>query len=405
MINKEALRSIVLIQRKNLFREETIEREGFEKIKLEIPFANIISGVRRCGKSTLLKQKMSSLKNFYYLNFEDPRLIEFELSDFIKLDEIFLEEFGKSNYYFFDEIQNIPKWEIKIRTLLDERKYVFLTGSNASLLSKELGTRLTGRNLRHELFPFSFSEFLKIRNLKPSEDSFNIYLKEGGFPDYLKFKDPLILQNLLSDVLSRDIISRYNIRSSRALTLLTNYLLTNPTKEFSNNNLRKMFEVGSVNSIISFISYLEDSYLIFTINLFDESLKKQLANPKKVFIIDNGLISVNSSSISPDYGKLLENLVFLSLRRKGKDIFYFKQKKECDFVIKKGKRIVSAFQVCYNLNEDNQKREIEGILEALNRFDLKEGTILTFNQEDEYLIDKKKIIVKPVWKWLMEKEK
>lgn len=405
MINKEALRSIVLIQRKNLFREETIEREGFEKIKLEIPFANIISGVRRCGKSTLLKQKMSSLKNFYYLNFEDPRLIEFELSDFIKLDEIFLEEFGKSNYYFFDEIQNIPKWEIKIRTLLDERKYVFLTGSNASLLSKELGTRLTGRNLRHELFPFSFSEFLKIRNLKPSEDSFNIYLKEGGFPDYLKFRDPLILQNLLSDVLNRDIISRYNIRSSRALTLLTNYLLTNPTKEFSNNNLRKMFEVGSVNSIISFISYLEDSYLIFTINLFDESLKKQLANPKKVFIIDNGLISVNSSSISPDYGKLLENLVFLSLRRKGKDIFYFKQKKECDFVIKKGKRIVSAFQVCYNLNEDNQKREIEGILEALNRFDLKEGTILTFNQEDEYLIDKKKIIVKPVWKWLMEKEK
>lgn len=405
MINKEALRSIVLMQRKNLFREETIEREGFEKIKLEIPFANIISGVRRCGKSTLLKQKMSSLKNFYYLNFEDPRLIEFELSDFIKLDEIFLEEFGKSNYYFFDEIQNIPKWEIKIRTLLDERKYVFLTGSNASLLSKELGTRLTGRNLRHELFPFSFSEFLKIRNLKPSEDSFNIYLKEGGFPDYLKFRDPLILQNLLSDVLNRDIISRYNIRSSRALTLLTNYLLTNPTKEFSNNNLRKMFEVGSVNSIISFISYLEDSYLIFTINLFDESLKKQLANPKKVFIIDNGLISVNSSSISPDYGKLLENLVFLSLRRKGKDIFYFKQKKECDFVIKKGKRIVSAFQVCYNLNEDNQKREIEGILEALNRFDLKEGTILTFNQEDEYLIDKKKIIVKPVWKWLMEKEK
>lgn len=405
MINKEALRSIVLIQRKNLFREETIEREGFEKIKLEIPFANIISGVRRCGKSTLLKQKMSSLKNFYYLNFEDPRLIEFELSDFIKLDEIFLEEFGKSNYYFFDEIQNIPKWEIKIRTLLDERKYVFLTGSNASLLSKELGTRLTGRNLRHELFPFSFSEFLKIRNLKPSEDSFNIYLKEGGFPDYLKFRNPLILQNLLSDVLNRDIISRYNIRSSRALTLLTNYLLTNPTKEFSNNNLRKMFEVGSVNSIISFISYLEDSYLIFTINLFDESLKKQLANPKKVFIIDNGLISVNSSSISPDYGKLLENLVFLSLRRKGKDIFYFKQKKECDFVIKKGKRIVSAFQVCYNLNEDNQKREIEGILEALNRFDLKEGTILTFNQEDEYLIDKKKIIVKPVWKWLMEKEK
>lgn len=399
MIDKDVLRDVVKAQKKNLDNDKPLVRQEFAELNLKVPFAIIISGVRRCGKSTLMMQKMSLLKNFYYLNFEDPRLIDFELSDFEKADQIFLEKYGKSDYYFFDEIQNIEKWETKVRQLLDLRKFVILTGSNASLLSKELGTRLTGRNLRYELFPFSYSEFIEFKNLKPSEKSFEAYLIKGGFPDYLKFNNDLILQDLLIDILNRDIIARYNLRSSKVLKSLANYLISNPAKEFSNNNLKRMLEVSSVNSIISFINYLEDSYLIFTINKFDYSLKKQLVNPKKVYIIDNGLINANSSSISIDKGKLLENLVFLNLRRKGNEIYYYQDKKECDFVIKKGKDIVEAFQVCYELNNDNKKRELEGILEALNKFNLKEGVILTFNQEDEYKIEGKKIKVLPVWKW------
>jgi predicted AAA+ superfamily ATPase len=274
MINKEILRKIIKDQKKNLDYKKSLTRQEFKDLKIEMPFAIIISGIRRCGKSTLLRQKMSNLKNFYYLNFEDPRLVNFELSDFEKADEIFIEEYGKSKYYFFDEIQNIPKWEIKVRHLLDNKNFVVLTGSNASLLSKELGTKLTGRNLRYELFPFSYSEFLSFKNLKPSINSFEKYLIKGGFPEYLKFDKDLILQDLLSDILNRDILARYNLKNSKALKNLTNYLLTNPSKEFSQNNLKKMLNMGSVNSIISFIKYLEDSYLIFTINKFEYSLKK-----------------------------------------------------------------------------------------------------------------------------------
>ena len=161
-----------------------------------------------------------------------------------------------------------------------------------------------------------------------------------------------------------------------------------------------MFNLGSTNSAISFVSYFEDSYLLFTVSKFDFSLKKQLVNQKKVYSIDNGLTNANSSSFSQDKGKMLENIVFVNLRKKYKDIFYFQEKGECDFVIKEGTKITKAVQVCYHLNEDNKDREIKGLLVALEKFNLYEGLILTYQQEDEFIIDNKKIKVMPVWKWL-----
>ena len=180
------------------------------------------------------------------------------------------------------------------------------------------------------------------------------------------------------------------------------YLLTNVGKEFSYNNLRKTFNLGSTNSAISFVSYFEDSYLLFTVPKFDYSLKKQLVNPKKVYSIDNGLTNVNSSSFSQDKGKMLENLVFVNLRKKYKNIFYFQEKNECDFVIKEGTKITKAVQVCFDLNEDNKDREINGLLEALEKFNLKGGMILTYKQEDEFRKKDKRIKVLPIWEWLVE---
>lgn len=400
MILKETLRNIIKSQREELsLYEEGVEREKIRQMDLDVPFAIVISGVRRCGKSTLMRQMMKKVKNFYYINFDDPRLINFEVTDFQRLDDVFLEEYGNSRYYFFDEIQNVQKWELFVRMLLDKKRHVVITGSNASLLSKELGTRLTGRHLRYELFPFSFKEFLSLMDKKASINSFQNYFLKGGFPEYLKIGRAEILQELFNDILIRDIAARHKIKNTKILKEMALYLITNIGKEFSYNSLKKIFSLGSVHSIISHISYFEDSYLLFTIPKFDYSLKKQLINPKKVYSIDNGLTHVNSASFSEDKGRMLENMFFLNLRRSYRDIFYFRGKGECDFVVKEGEKIKYAIQVCYELDEENKNREISGLIDAMKKFNLKEGFILTYNQEDKIEIGSRKIFVKPVWIW------
>ena len=403
MIDKETLRKVVKIQREELSLFELgVHREESDKIKIDIPFAVILSGIRRCGKSTLLRQLMEKIKGYYYFNFEDSRATDFEISDFEKLDEIFHEEYKDQDYYFFDEIQNIPKWELFVRRLIDTKKHVIITGSNASLLSKELGTKLTGRHLTHEIFPFSFKEFISLNKDKLNIKSFERYLIDGGFPEYLKLKRPDILQELLKDVIARDITTRYKIRNQKTLNDLAVYLLTNIGKQFTYNSLKKSFKLGSVNSVTSFISYFEDTYMIFTIPRFDYSLKKMLVRPKKIYSIDNGLSIKNSSSFFDDRGRLLENAVFINLRKRYKDIFYFQENNECDFLVRNGTSITQAIQVCYEINRDNKDREINGLLEAMNKFKLKNGMILTYDQSDKFVIKDKIIKAIPVWKWLLD---
>ena len=208
---------------------------------------------------------------------------------------------------------------------------------------------------------------------------------------------------MFSDILQRDIVVRHRIKNFRQLSELAVFLITNVTKEFSYNNLRKMFNFGSTHSISKYISFLEDSYLIFTLSKFDYSLKKQTVNPKKIYVIDNGLVVQNSKSFTEDLGKLLENMVFIHFKSNQREIFYYKNKAECDFVLRTGSKITEAYQVCYRLDDLNRTREIDGLIEALVKFDLKEGTILTHDQQDEFIIDNKKIHIIPVWRWLMEK--
>jgi predicted AAA+ superfamily ATPase len=225
----------------------------------------------------------------------------------------------------------------------------------------------------------------------------------GGFPEYVLLRDQKILNDLLSDILQRDIAVRHKIRNTRQLNELAVFLITNVTKEFSFNNLRKMFNFGSTNSVSQFISFLEDSYLVFTLSKFDYSLRKQSVNPKKIYVIDNGLVVQNSKSYTEDLGKLLENMVFICLKSSQKKIFYYRDVNECDFVIRQGSKITEAYQVCYNLDDLNRKREIDGLMEVLKKFNLKVGTILTYNQQDEFSIENRKINIVPLWKWMMEK--
>jgi predicted AAA+ superfamily ATPase len=401
MILKETLQQIIEAQQKDLKSlNYGVPRTLNSDINLALPFAIIISGIRRCGKSTLMRQIMSSTNGKYYFNFEDPKATSFELNDFQKLDELFQEKFGSDNCYFFDEIQNVEKWELFIRAILDRGKHCLITSSNASLLSKELGTRLTGRHLRQELFPFSYNEFLTFTSAKAGPETLIEYLKKGGFPEYIQFDRSEILQKLLNDIIMRDIVVRHKLRSPKTIKELALYLISNVGVDFSYNNLAKIFNIGSTNSVVSFVSYLEDCYLLFTVPKFSYSLKKQSVNPKKIYVIDNGLAAVSSISFSSNKGRMLENAVFLALRRSGKNIFYFKEEKECDFILKKANKITQAIQVCYSLTETNKNREIDGLINALETFDLPEGLILTFNQQETLKIGEKYIKIVPAWQWL-----
>ncbi len=384
MLLKSTLKQVVELQKNNLSQKDIgLKREVLANFPKLSSHAIILSGIRRCGKSTLLFQLLhTNYKNALYLNFEDTRLYEFEQNDFIRLDSIISD--SNYNVLFFDEIQIIEGWERYIRQKLDEDFKVVVTASNASLLSKELGTKLTGRHITKELFPFSYKEFCSYKKLTLSENSLSRYLNEGGFPAYIKTNEDDILINLLNDIIIRDIAIRYGVRDVKTLQRLALYLLTNTAKLITGNKLKAVFEVGATSTIMEYLSHLEYSYLFFYVPKFSYSLKKQLVNPRKVYAIDTGLVHINSASFTEDSGRKFENLIYLHLRRKYKEIYYFLEKGECDFIVFKNKKIHKIIQVCYTLNQDNMKRELNGLFEALAFFKLKNGTIITLNQKDRF---------------------
>ena len=372
--------------------------EGYTPDKKHI---EVITGIRRCGKSTLMKQIIGRYyRKAAFFNFEDSRIFGFEVHDFQKLDEVIPKE---SDAYFFDEIQNVDSWEIYIRQLHDRGAKVYITGSNASLLSKELGTRLTGRHLRHEMFPFSFTEFLLFTKQKISIASCEHYLTAGGFPEYLIAKNPEVLQNLLKDIVMRDIAIRHNIRNTKALMDITLFLLSNIGKECSYNSLKKNFGIGSASTTSDYLSWLEDAYLFFFLPRFSWSAKNTAVNPRKVYAIDNGLVNANSLSFTDDKGRLLENAVYLFLRQQNYDLYYYREDKECDFVVIENRKCTMLIQVCWEINGDNKARETDGLLDAMLFFKKAEGTIITFNQRDTLRVNSKTIYLIPAFDFLVGK--
>lgn len=379
--------------------QEGTPREVTGKVGLKDHHVRILTGIRRCGKSTVLLQIARKYPHFNYLSFEDPRLSTFGVNDFFKLEKIFGRA-GSSDLFFFDEIQNVDGWESYIRVLHDKKKKVIVTGSNAKILSKEMGTSLTGRHISLEVFPFSFPEYLAHFNLDAGVETFSGYFKLGGMPEFLNTKNKDVLLNLYNDLIYRDIVVRHSLRNPKVVRELGVYLASNIGKEFSYNNLSKAFDLGSSNTVASYISYFEDAYLFFTVPRFSYSLKQQMKNAKKIYAIDTGLVALLSMSFSKDLGRLLENLVFIHLKRLGKEVFYYRQKGECDFIIASGNTVEMAVQVCYDLNADNLPRKENGLMEALNELGLSEGTILTFGQKDELQREGKTIRIIPVWEWM-----
>jgi predicted AAA+ superfamily ATPase len=387
MVLQSNIHQTVESQRANLAgRSIGLKREALGELPDLSSHALIVSGIRRCGKSTLLFQLLKEkYPEAFYLNFEDTRLYEFEKKDFARLDKI----------------QIVDGWERYVRQKLDENYRIVITGSNASLLSKELGTKLTGRQITKELFPFSYREFNQFRQLKSSADSVQQYLKIGGFPEFVKQGLNEILNHVFDDILIRDIAVRYGLREVKTLQRLALYLISNVGNLITANRLKSMFEVGSTNTITEYLAHLEDSYLFQLVPKFSYSQRKQLVNPRKVYAIDTGMITVNSGSFTDDDGRKLENLVYLHLRRHYREIYYFSERKECDFVVFKNGVPVEAIQVCFDLNADNLDREVDGLLEALTELKLKEGKIITFDQKDQHQKDGRTIEIIPSHKYLL----
>jgi len=340
-IQEIVLDQLELFKRKDKGTEREID---FEKC-MKLPHIVVISGIRRCGKSTLLKQITEKYDTFYYVNFDDERFIDFSVSDFQNLMLVFNKNYISKNI-FIDEIQNIKGWERFVRRLYEEEYKIYLTGSNAHLLSSDLATHLTGRYIKIELYPFSFSEYLRFNvidyNSITSEvkskilQNFDSFLQTGGMPEYAKYKEKEILHRIYEDILYKDLIVKFGIRNINDFKRLSQYLFTNFTGNISYNSLAEILNFNSVTTISEYISYLSEAYLLFEIHKYNASLKKQFTTEKKVYVIDNGIRSAIAFQFSADFGKFLENVIFIELKKRHNEVWYYKTSNnlEIDFLVK-----------------------------------------------------------------------
>jgi len=419
-MDMDSLRFVVNDQQKAFEAEDPfVAREKLNDLKSLLPLKMplVIAGVRRCGKSFLMKQFKDSLglvpKQFLYVDFNDERLSGFTVKDFQSILNFLAENDYEDNcFLFLDEIQEVNGWEKWVNRVKSKFR-IIIAGSNSKLTSSELSYTLTGRTLTLKMFPFSFREYLNAKKSDYSRydsdseakakvvSAFSKYLVAGGFPMYILSGKEVVLKDLYENILYKDIIKRFG-KNEKQLRELSSFFLSNPSGMFSYRGISDLIGVKNRGAVKSFISAFENSLTFFYLPKFGYSIKKQIQNPQKVYCIDNGFLSNLGFRFSDNEGKLLENLVAIELKRRGKDIFYFSDSKECDFVIREGSKITQAIQVSWKIHGENRERELSGLVAAMDKFKLKKGLIMTNEQEETIKQGGKTIQLKPVWKWLLE---
>lgn len=406
---------------------DLIERE----YNIPIQSKKIISlvGVRRCGKTSLLLNLIKKLrmevdtKNIFYINFEDDRLFPLEIK---MLDlmlqayyELYPEKLDEKIYLFLDEVQVVENWELFVRRIYDTKNIqIFITGSSSKLLSSEMATSLRGRTLTYEIFPFSFKEYLNYKNIEINlystksisfiKNALDSYLIFGGFAETINEDDEIkrrILSDYLDLIMYKDIVDRHNIKNRSLLKHLLKYCYTNMATPVSFSKLfneykSQGYKLGK-DTLFDYFSYLDDAYALFSVPIFRNSIKEEQRNPKKIYAIDNGFKKIFDFSLSKDMSKLYENIVFLHLRRKTKDIYYYKGKQEVDFYAKiDSKQYI--INVSYQItNIDTKMREINGLLEAMEYFDICESILINDEKDEEIEVEGKIIKCIPLHKWLL----
>lgn len=414
------------------FQERAIRTTIKRDILIPLQSDKIISliGVRRCGKTSILYKMIEELhlvvapQNIIYINFEDDRLFGAQLSDLDHLIEGYYELYPEKReervYLFIDEIQNISGWEVFIRRIYDTLNLqITITGSSSKLLSSEIATSLRGRTLTYEIFPFSFKEFLRYKNITVNFDSskslsyiknnFEEYLVCGGFPETIG-QDKTMQKRILSDyvnlIVYKDIIERYNVSNTTLLKHLIKYAFTNIATLMSITKLYNDFKSNGFKlgkeTLFDYFGYLEEAYALFSVPIFRSSVREEQRNPKKIYAIDNGLRAVYDASFSQDHSKLYENLVFLALRAKTSEVYYVKQHQEIDFycVLNGAKMLINvSFEL---LNQKTMEREINSLIEGMDYIDVNQSYLITKDQDEKITVGNKTIVIVPLWKWLLK---
>jgi len=392
----------------------------------------VIKGVRRCGKSTSLLQYCKELidsglekKDILIVNFEDPRFKNLSLELLNKIYEIYLAELqpNKNHMVILDEVQNIDGWEKFARFLHENKKIsVFVTGSSSKLLSSEYSTVLSGRHLDIEARILSFREYLFFKGIKIGDKldivnnrhklkaEFNQYLLNGGFPKATTTKTESqkkeLLETYFRDIIIKDIVKRFKIKEINKIEELAKYYMTNISSLQSFNNIKNVLKLN-LDTIERFSYYLTSAFLLNFVKKFSYSEKEQLLNPRKVYCADNGMRNSVAFVFSGDYGKLAENVVFNSLTKKVREVYYWKNQKqeEVDFIVKEKQKVKEIIQVCWNIEKkETEEREVKNLIAACKELKLKGGLILTEDIEKEEKIEGIKINFKPIWKWILEKD-
>jgi predicted AAA+ superfamily ATPase len=431
-MEKEKIKELITAHTRTfLARKGLVRREVQKEIARLLPQREIvlISGVRRSGKSSLMRlicdditrKESVPASNILYVNFEDERFVDFTIHDFEPLYEAFLElqrPKGKK-FLFFDEIQNIAGWERWLNRLYEfEDLKIFVSGSNAKMLSSDISTALTGRNRQVVNWPFSFREFLSLKGFSLLKKDlyirekrleikhlFRQYLETGGFPEVIRNNDPTLLEQYFRDILYRDIISRHSIKNVKEIRELTLFLAANLGTVQSYKNLQHLAGLKSIATVKNYVESLADVFLFYFIDMFSFSVKRQIYNPSKVYCVDTALSEAISFRFSQNLGHTYENIACIELLRRKGEIYYWKSKKgkEVDFIVKEGMKITQAIQVCVSLADKKaREREIHALIDAQNELKPESLTIITDDEEDSFRSENAVIKIVPLWKWLLQ---
>jgi len=418
ILNQQKEERNVLLKQAYIPRIDDVAKADFLKTTL----IKLITGPRRAGKSVLALQLLED-QNFAYLNFDDDLLLKnFDEDGVVQgLNDVYKD----FDYLLLDEIQNLPDWELWVNKLYRRGLNLVITGSNANLLSHEMASTLTWRYVQITVLPFSFSETIRYnnqllpeaKNATPTETgkmlgSLQTYLFNGGFPETVL--NPGILKNYLSSlfdsILLKDILKRFRVRQTQQLYDLSNFLLSNYSNLFSFNQIKEALDYNSVATVQKFIGYLEEPYLFQHITRYHNKIKKHQKAAQKMYIIDNGFVKARSFELSPNYGRLLENLVFVELLRRAYkpelDLFYYRTRndREIDFVLRKGHQIEQLIQVCYDMNQPKTlKRELNALVEASMELNCQNLLLLTWDKEEQISMNELTIHLIPTYKWLIQK--
>ena len=388
-------------------------------------------GARRSGKTYVLHQLIGQLltggvkkEQILFLNFEDERL-NLKVQDLDLIIQSYMELYPEMDmdqaYLFFDEIQNVSGWEKFVRRIFDTRsRHIFITGSNAKLLSTEIATELRGRTLSFTIYPLSYREFLRFNNVgykiqTQSQQSKIIhfvhrFLEHGGFPETVQLEDrirTMVHQEYFNVMIYRDIVERYQVANPEVLKMFIKKIFVGVTKPFSvnkaYNDIKSQGYKISNKYLYDYLEYCNAVFICRLVSKFDFSEMKQIKSDKKVYVIDHGLLASINFSISEDKGKLLENMVALELMKLELEVFYYKDVYECDFIVKNRDK-TKAIQVSYALKEvETLERELRGLKAACSYISSNTGTIITLDEEDTLEYDGLHVDVVPAYKYFASK--